>query len=280
MLEQYPVFAPFYLRELMGFGDAEKDIDAVAVAMASYRNDRYVREVADTVLSLFRDFSVHEHHLVEAFRYFKYYFPKNPIPQIITCTSNFGWSAFSIDTTIVGIGLDMYLGENYKYYPSVYPKYLYEKFAPAYLPAHTMSVVCTMFFDLTPKDNTLLAGMIAEGIKLYFLDLVLPDTDDFVKIGYTPKEIEWCIRNEPEIWTFFIKNDLLYKTESKDIKKFLHPAPNTSGMPVESPGRVGVWTGWQIVRKYMTLYPETSFEQLLSLPPAHILTASKYRPRR
>lgn len=280
LLQKYPVFAPFYFEQIMGFGAIEKDTDAVVVAMSVYRNDNYVREVADTVLRTFADFSDFEKQLAEAFRYCSYYFPNKKIPQIITFTGNFSLGALSLDTFIVGIGVDMYLGEKYKFYPSVFPRYMYEKFKPEYLVPNAMNVTCTMFFNIEPQDNSLLSAMIAEGIKLYFLDLVLPDTEDHLKIGYNKADIEWCKKNEPEIWTFFVKNDLLFKTEQKDHKKFIHPAPNTSGMPVESPGRVGVWTGWQIVRKYMELHPNASFEELLKLKPTEILNKSKYKPKR
>jgi hypothetical protein len=173
----------------------------------------------------------------------------------------------------------MYLGSEYKFYPSMYPKFMFEKFKPEYLTANAMNVASTMFFDIEPNDNTLLGGMIAAGIKLYFLDLVLPETEDYLKINYNPNNIDWCKKNETEIWKFFVKKDILYKSDPKDIKKFLQPAPNTSGMPVESPGNVGAWIGWQIVRKYMERHPETSYEALIKTDPVTVLNESKYKPK-
>lgn len=276
---KYADFAPFYFSEIMGFGDIENDANAAAINFSVYRNNPYVQEVADTCLKVFKDFSVYEKQLTDAFRYFKYYFPYYSVPQIVTFIGNFGWSAVSYDTTILGIGVDMYLGENYKFYPSVYPKYLYEKFKPEYMAANAMDVVAGMYFDFEPKDNTILAHCIAAGTKLYFLDLVLPDTDDYLKIGYNKKDVEWCFNNESQIWGFFIKNEVLYKTENKELKKYIGAAPNTTGMPVESPGNIGAWVGWQIVRKYIERNPNTTFEQLLLLEPQQILNESKYKPK-
>ena len=276
---KYPDFAPFYFSEIMGFGDIENDAAAAAINFSVYRNDQYVKQVADTCLQVFKDFSVYEKELTEAFRYFKYYFPNKHIPKIVTFTGNFGWSAISYDTTILGIGVDMYLGENYKFYPSVYPKYLFEKFKPEYLVPNAMDVAGGMYFNFEPKGNNILDNMIANGIKLYFLDLVLPDTEDYLKIGYNKKDIEWCGDNEAQVWGFFIKNEVLYKNEIKELKKYIGAAPNTAGMPVESPGNIGSWVGWQIVRKYMEQKPETTFEQLLLLDPQQILNESKYKPK-
>ena len=279
LTNKYPDFAPFYFAEIMGFGDVGKDEMATAINFSVYRNDQYVKEVADTCLKVYQNFSAYEKELTEAFRYFKYYFPYYSIPQIVTFTGNFGWSALSYDTTILGIGVDMYLGEDYKFYPSVYPKYLYEKFKPEYMVANAMEVAAGMYFDFTPKDNTVLAHCIAAGTKLYFLDLVLPDVDDYLKITYNPKDIDWCQDNESQVWGYFIKNEVLYKTETKELKKFIGAAPNTAGMPVESPGNIGAWLGWQIIRKYMERNPETTFEQLLLLDPQQILNESKYKPK-
>jgi hypothetical protein len=231
--KKYPDFFQFYLNEIMGFGNIAEDSTPVIINCSVYKNDKYVKEVADTVLKIFSDFSKYENELAEAFHYFKYYFPQKNIPQIITFTGNFGWSSVSYDTTILGIGIDMYLGAEYKFYPSVYPQFMYEKFKPEYMAANAMNVASTMFFDIEPRDNTLLGGIISAGAKLYFLDLVLPDAEDYLKINYNPNDIEWCRKNETEIWTFFVKKDILYKGDLKDIKKFLQLAPNTSGMPVE-----------------------------------------------
>jgi predicted ester cyclase len=277
--KKYPDFAPFYFSEIMGFGNLDKDEAATAINFSVYRNDQYVKQVADTCLRVFKDFSAYEKELTQAFRYFKYYFPNYSVPQIITFTGNFGWSAVSYDTSILGIGVDMYLGEDYKFYPSVYPKYLYEKFKPEYMVANAMNVAAGIYFNFEPTDNTILAHCVAAGKKLYFLDLVLPDVKDYLKIGYNSKDIEWCMSNEAQIWGFFIKHDVLYKTENKELKKYIGAAPNTAGMPVESPGNIGAWVGWQIVRKYMEKHPEVTFEQLLVKDPQEILNASKYKPK-
>jgi hypothetical protein len=277
--QKYPAFLPFYFQNIMGFGDIEKDPQVSAINFSVYRNDKYVKEVADTCLKVFEDFSLYQKQLTEAFQYFKHYFPKKNIPEIITFTGNFGWSAVTFDTNIIGIGVDMYLGKKYKYYPSVYPQYLYEKFEPDYMAANAMDVWGSLQFKFEPKDNSLLAQFIANGIRLYYLDLMLPETADHLKITYNEKDIEWCKKNENQIWGYFVKNDLLYKNEVKNIKKFIGPAPNTSGMPVESPGNIGAWVGWHIVRAYTAKKPNTTIEQLLLLSPQQILNESKYKPK-
>jgi len=49
----------------------------------------------------------------------------------------------------------------------------------------------------------------------------------------------------------------------------------------ESPGEVGNWMGWQIVKSYMNRHPETTLQELVALDDMQeILSKSRYKPRR
>jgi hypothetical protein len=75
---------------------------------------------------------------------------------------------------------------------------------------------------------------------------------DAVKIGYTDAQMKWCEENEYEIWAYFKENKVLYSTEVMDLKRMTEEGPSTPGMPSESPGMVGAWTGWQIIKAYQS----------------------------
>jgi hypothetical protein len=76
-----------------------------------------------------------------------------------------------------------------------------------------------------------------------------------------------------------IKYELLYKTDRQIISDFMNISPVTPGMPSEAPGMLGVWVGWQIVKKYMELNPKTSLEDLFRMTDGRvILEGSKYKP--
>jgi uncharacterized protein YjaZ len=47
----------------------------------------------------------------------------------------------------------------------------------------------------------------------------------------------------------------------------------------ESPGRIGVWLGWQIVRSYMN-NNEVTLQQLLQTNAEEIFNKSKYKPKK
>lgn len=277
--EKYNGFISFYAATILGLGN-QVQRDSTMDNLAHYLNDPYVLEVRDSCAKTFSDFTPYEKELEQAFRYFKYYFPEKKIPEIVTFISNFSYSAITYDTLYLGIGLDMYLGKDFKYYHDLYPVYLYEKFTPEYLAANCMKAVATQHFKIEPHNNTLLGEMIASGLVLYFTDLMLPAADDYKKITYQPEDIQWCMMSEPEIWKFFVDKQLLYSTDNLQNRQYVNPGPAASGMPREAPGNVGAWIGWQIVRAYAKKFPDVKFEDLLKVEPQEMLVKSGYKPAR
>ncbi len=121
--------------------------------------------------------------------------------------------------------------------------------------------------------------MIHKGKLMYFVDALLPNAHDSVKIGYTAKQLDWCERNEAQMWSQLIEHKMLYSNNRMDIVRYTNDGPRTSGFPLESPGKTGVWIGWQIVREYMDKYPETTLPELMKNSDyQQILNDSKYFP--
>ncbi len=134
-------------------------------------------------------------------------------------------------------------------------------------------------FPKNSKSGNLLNEMIYQGKLLYLADALLPDTEDSIKIGFSSKQLAWCIDHENDMWGFLIKNKLLFSTELTDISKYTGEGPFTTGFAKESPARTAVWIGWRIVRKFMKEYPATPIEKLMEEKEAQIiLTKSKYKP--
>jgi hypothetical protein len=50
-------------------------------------------------------------------------------------------------------------------------------------------------------------------------------------------------------------------------------------MPDASPGNVGTWVGWQIVRKYAQLHNGITPETLMRTPVRRIIEEAKYKPK-
>jgi uncharacterized protein YjaZ len=124
--------------------------------------------------------------------------------------------------------------------------------------------------------------MIYYGKELYLKDLLLPEYTDADKMGYTPTQINWCEENESYMWRYFIEKEMLYSDDQKLKNRFINPAPFSKfylEIDTESPGRVGAWIGWQIVRSYMN-NNEVSLPQLLETNAKEIFEKSKYKPKK
>ncbi|MDX1283621.1 MAG: hypothetical protein R3182_01350, partial [Draconibacterium sp.] len=136
----------------------------------------------------------------------------------------------------------------------------------------------TEFEDRVSVTN-LLGNMVQSGKMMYLVDAMLPHIHDSLKIGYTGNQLEWCRNNEAQMWTYLIEKEMLYSTQRMDAVRYINDAPTTSGFPIESPGRTGVWIGWQIVRKYMKENPEITLPELMKNKDYQkILNLSRYSP--
>ena len=85
------------------------------------------------------------------------------------------------------------------------------------------------------------------------------------------------------MWQYFVEKQLLFKTDPSLMQRFILPAPFSKfylEIDNQSPGRVGVWLGWQIIKSYMKRYPETDINALLNLPAETLFSKSNYKPRK
>jgi uncharacterized protein YjaZ len=101
-------------------------------------------------------------------------------------------------------------------------------------------------------------------------------------MGYTKAQNEWCQANENQMWTYFIDKKMLYETDQKLLLRFIEPAPFSKfylDIDAESPGKVGAWIGWQIVRAY-TENNKTNPKELLKTDALTIFNNSKYKPKK
>ncbi|MGB3145838.1 MAG: gliding motility lipoprotein GldB, partial [Maribacter sp.] len=132
-----------------------------------------------------------------------------------------------------------------------------------------------------PRDRTFLAKMIYFGKELYLKDRLMPNSEDRLKIGYSKQELDWALANEEPMWRNFIENEYLYNTDTKLNQRFLEPAPFSKfGLELdnESPGRLGRYLGWQIVKSFMDANT-VNLKQMLAMPAEELFKKSNYKPR-
>ena len=110
----------------------------------------------------------------------------------------------------------------------------------------------------------------------------MPQKNGAVIIGYTPEELDWARANEEQIWRYFIERELLYSTNRELGPRFLDPAPFSKfelELDNESPGKIGRYVGWQIVKAFMDKNKIT-LQEMLTLPEEELFKRSGYKPRK
>lgn len=244
-------------------------------------NDTLQQLLASEVEKTFNNFQSVEDDIEGLFQHLKYYDKTFKEPRIITVTSDVDYRNKSIVTdTIVIIALDTYLGANHEFYVDI-PKYITQNMEQS----QVVSDLATNYSDkyiFQSQRKTLLDEMIYFGKQLYFKDKMIPFKTDAEKIGYTQAQLDWSIANESYIWQYFVERELLFNTDSSLPSRFLAPAPFSKfylELDNESPGRLGQYIGWQIVRAYMK-NNDVSLMDMLQRDASEIFNNSKFKPRK
>lgn len=238
------------------------------------------REVYTEVEKKYSNFEPVTEEFNNLFKHVKYYFPEVKTPKVITIISEMDYTAKAIYAdSLVIVSLELYLGKEHKFYQ--FPNYLKQNFEERQIMPDVVSSFAFRKIPVSP-DRTLLAQMIFEGKQLYAKDLLLPEYTDAEKMGYTPEQIKWCEENESYMWRYFIENEVLYSDDPKLNTRFIAPAPFSKfflEIDNDSPGRVGAWIGWQMVRSYMKNNKST-LPELLKTNAKEIFEKSKYKPKK
>ncbi len=274
---EHPKFFKLFLENIISVGRFE---DSVSIYYLNrFLTDLQVREVFMVTLQTYPNIDEIEEELNLAMKRYHKIFPQKEIPSIYTYVSGFSYPMV-VDTGILGIGLDFYLGSDKDYYRLLgIPAYKTKNLNRENIVADAVKSWLITEFELESENSDLLSHMIYHGKLLYAMDILLPETPDSIKLGYSEREMRWVGENEKDMWFHFAENELLYNKEGKQIQKYIGEAPFTPGFPEGSPGMTGRWVGWQIVRNYMKNTDPSDIQSLFNTTDAQkILKISKYKP--
>jgi len=215
------------------------------------------------------------------YQHMKYYFKEFRTPRVITVTNDVDYRNKVIVTdSITLIALDTYLGASHDFYYDIYDYIKLNMDKDQIVPDLAFSYAQKIIYQ--PKRKTLLDEMIYFGKTLYFKDVMLPETPDEIKIGYTKQQLDWATLNEENIWEHFVENEMLFSTDNKLPARFINPAPFSKfnlELDGESPGRLGQYIGWQIVRAH-SKKSGVSLQEVLNATADDIFNNAKYKPRK
>jgi hypothetical protein len=277
----YPDFMPVYIKEIMNFGPLADTNLLLEPQVRQFLTNKDFRGLQDSVEAHFADIKPLEKDLTQAFRLTKYYLPAFHAPRVISFISAIGnYAAFTVDS-ILAIGLDMHMGADFPIYRMLpdYPDYVIRKFTPENITTNAMKVLQQNYYPLRDENVKLIERFIDLGKQQYFLEKVLPEVPENIRLGYTKEQLKYCNENEQMIWQHFVQNKLLYSSDWQDVVRYTAEGPSTQGLPGEVPGQIGAFTGYRIVKKFMEKHPDVTLEKLLGTKDVmQIFNEAKYRP--
>ena len=286
--KDYPIFLNDYLERIIGVSQSDSNYkEQIKLFIRDYK------PVLDSISTIEKGIEKAFNQNKDALKLVKYYFPNYKLPQqFITfigpmdayANTSTGGHGEIITEYAICSGLQLHLGAESSFYQSeigsqLYPAYISKRFNTDYIAINCMKNIIDDIFPPKYFDVSLLDIMIDQGKRMYLLDLLMPDADPALKLGYTKEQFNGAVENEAFIWNFFTENSLLFEKDQIKIRSFIGDGPNTQELGEGSPGFISLFVGKQIISKYMKIHPETTIAQLFSMNAASILSASKYKPK-
>ncbi|MDP4261082.1 MAG: hypothetical protein Q8941_01010 [Bacteroidota bacterium] len=286
---KYPDFLPLFFQNIIGVSDKN--------GIKTYY--RLYKPVFDSSQKLYKDFNPVKKQIEQALRYVKYYFPAYKLPasiktvvgpmnsmQDFAMMGNGDYVPDFLGTDFIGISLQFYLGKDFSLYNTEYfinnvaPLYRSRRFSKEYIIGDVMKLITEDIFPDKSKGKPLIEQMIEKGKQWWMMDKFLPEIPDSIKTGYTKQQLDWCNENEGLIWSWIQKHEDVNSINPVTIQTYIGEGPFTQGFSQElSPGNLGQWIGWQIVKKFVNNNPGMKPEEIMQTSPRKILEEAKYKPK-
>lgn len=279
LAEKYSNFLPLYNHRIVNLGSHTNN--AYSDYLRQFLTDYFIYQTYKKVQHQFPSLEWLENDLNKSFQYFRYYFPDKPVPAIYTFLGGFNQSIVTADS-LIGIGLDKYLGEEEEFYLRVdppIPKYQRYRMRPENIRPDCMQAWLVTEFPYHDSINNLINHIIYEGKITYAMERLMPSVHDTLLFSYTQDQLTFCERNEKEMWTYLIENKLLFENDKLLISKFIDEGPFTKDFSRESPGRAAVWLGREIVSAYLKKHKHISLADFMNDSDYQkVLNESGYNP--
>lgn len=237
-----------------------------------------VQRAADSVLG---DLEPQRKEFEDAFKRLKVLFPDSLTPRIVAFNSGFNYGIFPTDS-VLGVGVEWFIGKDHPVIgylaPESFPQYVKDRMRPEMLVPSAVKGWLLVHYTRDIRAEDLLTNLVETGKVLFLLDALLPATDPVLKFAFSKEQFAWCEAHEYDIWKDLVAKDQLYSKKLEDIGRWMNDGPFTNGLPRESPGHLGEWLGYRMVKAYMEDNPDHSIPQLLALDDPRVILKT-YKPR-
>jgi hypothetical protein len=259
-VKEYGILYESFVNQMINSGKPQDPM--ITYRLEKFLTDSTILTIKERLEAVFSDFDQYEKELNQSFSYYSYYYPNTQLPLIVTFYSNFNAKSFPYNDTL-GIGLDMFIGRDeaiVSYLASdIYPQYLKQDMDPQYLVTETLKSWIYANHSLPQEyiNSTLygsredfLSTLVYHGKMMLLLEAITPEKSSENRFAFDSNELKWCEKNEKFIFQNIIEFELLYSTNMKEIKAYINPGNFTPGLPQQSPGGIGKWIGYKMVKNY------------------------------
>jgi len=244
-------------------------------------NSDLQQQIFNDVKSKYNDLNDLKSDLKNLFKHLKYYDKAFKVPRVITVADYVDYrTKLVVNDQLVIINLANYLGETHEFYQNI-PMYFADKMIASQIIPEIAEKYAERYVFQTQR-KTFLEEMIYFGKLHYFKDVIIPNTTEAQRIGYSQQDFDWSLVNEAQIWSHFVEKEMLFSTDAKLFSRFTVPAPFSKfylEIDNQSPGRIGQYIGWQIVRAYADKTDAKLFS-VMRADADEIFNKAKFKPKR
>lgn len=223
--------------------------------------------------------------LADLFSHIQHYFPKFKQPKVYLYSSALQGIKdpifFQTEENLLFIDVTGFMGENNPYYKGL-EQYLQRSMNPVNIVPKASQIFAENFVPYSRNNQKFLDQIVYQGKLMTLQDAFLPNFPDYLKINYTQQQYDWAKANEVNIWDYFVEKNLLYSDDPKLVDRFIMPAPFSkfyAEIDNESSPQIGIFTGWQICRKFFEKNTETKLQEFLNMNATDIFSKSEYKPK-
>jgi hypothetical protein len=227
-----------------------------------------------------------QQELTDLFKRVKAFFPDFVPPKVYFSMSGIGSFPLNKSTdifvskkgNILVIGLDWFLGPDYKYpLPENIPLYIAKRYVGKNIPIFVAEIISSRYNQYDPNNATMLNDMLTYAKTFYFAQNVIPCLPDSSVLGYTPNQMDYIQQKKSEIWKHYLDKKIFFETSNRIKRDYVEESPFTLPISQDCPGGIARWTGLQILKKY-------AYKKKLDLPkvmklqdPQEVLNESGYK---
>ncbi len=204
-----------------------------------------------------------------------------PFPDnFYTAVSPYTQSIITYGNSDLIVVLNHYLGRNYKAYES-FPSWILELKTSDRIAYDVIHAIISTNYPLPERPVSLVNRMVYEGAVITAQMESIDSASICVAIGWTDDQLKWARDNERSVWQFLAANDMIYSDSPTLADRIINPSPSTSFITPDSPGSLGKYIGYMIVRSYLDNHKDVHIADFLRdsiyLRPT-VLQESGYRP--